>query len=169
MCRASTQHKSLYNSESALHICVSTFTDSSNNRLCSAVIHTGRSVYDWTFRPSVQTCVIQRSAVYVNVCMLACSVQFSHSVMSNSLWPHGLQHARPPCPSPAPGVYTNSCPSSRWSHPASSSCHPLLLPTSILPSIRVFRWISSLHQVAKVLEFQLQDQSFKWIFRTDFL
>ena len=44
------------------------------------------------------------------------SVQFSHSVMSDSLWPHGLQHARLPCPSPTPGVYSNSCPLSRWCH-----------------------------------------------------
>jgi len=49
------------------------------------------------------------------------SVQFSHAVESNSLWPHELQHARPPCPSPTPGVHSNSCPSSRWSHPAISS------------------------------------------------
>ena len=49
------------------------------------------------------------------------SVQFSRSVMSNSLRPHGLQHARPPCPSPAPGVYPNSCPLSRWCHPTISS------------------------------------------------
>ena len=49
------------------------------------------------------------------------SVQFSHSVMSNSLWPHGLRHARPSCPSPTPGAYSNSCPSSRWCHPTISS------------------------------------------------
>ena len=49
------------------------------------------------------------------------SVQFSHSVMSDSLWPHEPQHARPPCPSPTPGVYSNSCPSSQWCHPAISS------------------------------------------------
>ena len=49
------------------------------------------------------------------------SVQFSHSIMSDSLWPHGLQHARLPCPSPAPGAYSNSCPSSRWCHPTISS------------------------------------------------
>ena len=49
------------------------------------------------------------------------SVQFSHSVVSNSLWPHELQHTRPPCPWPTPGVYSNSCPSSRWCHPAISS------------------------------------------------
>ena len=52
---------------------------------------------------------------------LLSSVQFSHSVMSNSLRPHELQHARPLCPSPTPGVHPNSCPSSRWCHPAISS------------------------------------------------
>ena len=45
------------------------------------------------------------------------SVQFSHCVVTNSLWPHGLQHNRPPCPSPTPGVYSNSCPLSRWCYP----------------------------------------------------
>ena len=48
-------------------------------------------------------------------------VQFSRSVVSNSLWPHGLQHARPPCPSPIPRVYSNSCPPSQWCHPTISS------------------------------------------------
>ena len=47
--------------------------------------------------------------------------QFSHSVVSGSLWPDESQHARPPCPSPTPRVYSNSCPSSRWWHPAISS------------------------------------------------
>ena len=49
------------------------------------------------------------------------SVQFSCSFMSDSLWPHELQHARPPCPLPTPGVHSNSRPSSRWCHPAISS------------------------------------------------
>ena len=49
------------------------------------------------------------------------SVQFSCSVMSNSLWPRGLQHARLPCPSPSPGACSNSCPLSRWCHPTISS------------------------------------------------
>ena len=48
------------------------------------------------------------------------SVQFTHSVVSDSLRPHRLQHTRPPCPSPTPGVYSNSCPSSRWCHPTIS-------------------------------------------------
>ena len=50
------------------------------------------------------------------------SVQFSHSVVSDSLWPHGLQHARPPCPSPTPEAYSNSRPSSQWCHPTISPC-----------------------------------------------
>ena len=49
------------------------------------------------------------------------SVQFSRSVMSDSLWPQGLQHPRPPCPSPTPRVHPKPCPSSRWCHPTSSS------------------------------------------------
>ena len=67
------------------------------------------------------------------------SVQFSLSIMSDCLWTHESQHARPPCPSPIPRVYPNSCPSSQWCHPAisSSSC-PRLLLTPIPPSIRVF-------------------------------
>ena len=53
------------------------------------------------------------------------SVQFSRSFVSNSLWPHGPQHARPPCPSPTHEVYRNSCPLSRWCHlPISSSVIP---------------------------------------------
>ena len=48
-------------------------------------------------------------------------VQFSRSIMSDSLWPHRLQHPRPPCPSPTPGAYPNSCPSSQWYHPTISS------------------------------------------------
>ena len=70
--------------------------------------------------------------------MHCCSVQFSHSVVANSLGPHESQHARPPHPSPTPGVHSNSCPSSWWCHPTISSCHPLLLLPSIFPSIRVF-------------------------------
>ena len=67
------------------------------------------------------------------------SVQFSCSVVSDSLRPHELQHARPPCLSPALGVHSDSSPSSQWCHPAiSSSVVPLLLLPPIPPSIRVF-------------------------------
>ena len=67
------------------------------------------------------------------------SVQFSHSVVSDSLWPHKLQHARPPCPSQTPGVYPNSCPSSRWCHPTISNHLSSPFPPALnFPSIRVF-------------------------------
>ena len=59
------------------------------------------------------------------------SVQFSHSVLSDSLRPHGLQHARPPCPSPSPGSCSNSYPSSWWCHPTVSSS---VVPFSCLQS-----------------------------------
>ena len=87
--------------------------------------------------------------------------------MSDSFRPHGLQHTRPPCPSPTPRNYSKSCLLSQWCHPAISS--------SVIPSSSCLQafWASgsfqmrqSSHQVAKVLEFQLQHQSFQWIFRT---
>ena len=163
-------------------------------------------------------------------------IQFSHSIVFDSLQPHGLQHTRLPCPSSTPRAYSHSCPSYQWCHPTISSsvipsptafnlsqhctfssdqslshvrlfatpwiaahqaslsitnswsllkhmsiesvmpsnhhilCHPLLLLLPIPPSIKVFfQWVNSSHEVAKVLEFQLQHQSFQWIFRTDLL
>jgi len=55
-----------------------------------------------------------------NFCVIKFSVQFSCIVVSDTLWPHGLQHARLPCPSPTPGACSNSCPSSQWCHPTIS-------------------------------------------------
>ena len=60
-------------------------------------------------------------SVVVEFFIYCASVQFSHSVMFNSLWPHGLQHPRLPCPSTIPGAYSNSCSSSQWCHPTISS------------------------------------------------
>ena len=75
------------------------------------------------------------------------SVQFSHSVVSDSLWPHELQHTRPPCPSPTPGVHPNSCPSNRWCHPVTSSsvvpfyfCPQSLPASESFPMSQLFAW-----------------------------
>ena len=98
------------------------------------------------------------------------SIQFSHSVMPNCLQPHGLQHARLLCPSPTSGACSDSCLSSRWCHPTIlSSVSPFSSCLQSFPASGSFKWVSCSYQVAKLLEFQLQHQSFQWIFRTDFL
>ena len=93
------------------------------------------------------------------------SIQFSCSVVCDSLRPHGLQHSRPPCPSPTPGPCSNSCP---WVGDAIQPSHPLSSPSSPTFNLSqdqgLFKWVSSSHQVAQVLELQLQNQSFQRIF-----
>ena len=103
------------------------------------------------------------------------SVQFSSSVVSDSLRPHEPQHARPPCPAPTPRIHPNPSPLSQWCHPTISSS---VIPFSSCPqsfpasgSFQMSQLIATLWplQVAKVLEFQLQHQPFQWTPRTDFL
>ena len=76
---------------------------------------TSEHLHDWVF-PNISCGVFCQ---FIFICLT--SVQCSRSVMSNSLQPHGLQHARLPCPSSTPRAYSNSCPLSRWSHPTISS------------------------------------------------
>ena len=96
-------------------------------------------------------------------------VQFSCSAVSDSLQPHGLQHARPPCPSPTPRACSNSCPSSWWCHPSiSSSVIPFSSCLQSFPASGSFPMSQSSHQVAKILKFHLQHQSLQLIFRDDF-
>ena len=96
------------------------------------------------------------------------SVQFSRSVVSNSLRPHESQHARPPCPSPITGVHSNSCPSSPWCHPAiSSSVIPFSSCPQTLPASKSFPMSQSSHEAAKVLDFQLYNHSFQRNARAD--
>ena len=90
--------------------------------------------------------------------------------MSDSLQPHGLQYTRLPCPSPSPGVSSNSCPLSRWCYPTvSSSAARFSSCTQSFPVSGLFQGVGSLNQVAKVLELQFQHQPFQWIFRVEFL
>ena len=97
---------------------------------------------------------------------LACyhfsSAQFSRSVVSNSLRPCGLQHARTPCPLPTPRVYSDSCPLNRWNHPTiSSSIIPFSSHLQSFPASGSFKWVSSSHRLAKasasVLSMNIQD------------
>ena len=97
------------------------------------------------------------------------SVQFSRSVMSDSLWPHEMQHSRPPCPSPTPGVHPNSCASSQWCHPAISSsvvpfsfCPQSLPASESFPMSQLFAWGGQSIGVSastSVLPMNTQDQS----------
>ena len=84
------------------------------------------------------------------------SVQFSCSIVSNTLWPYGLQHARLPCPSPTPRAHSNSCP---WRWYAIQPSHALLSPSPLAFNLAQhqghFQWVSSLHQVAKLWSFSL--------------
>ena len=98
------------------------------------------------------------------------SVQFSLSVMCDSWQPHEPQHARPPCLSPIPKFTQTHV---HWVSDAIQPSHPLSSPSP--PALNLsqhhglFKWDSTSHQMARVLEFQPQHQSFQWIFRTDFL
>ena len=79
-----------------------------------------------------------------------------------SLWPHGLQHTRVPCPSPSPGACSN------WCIESVMPSNHLILCLPLLQYQGLFQWVSLLHQVAKVFELQLQHQSFQWIFKVYF-
>ena len=110
----------------------------------------------------IYTLYIHIYIIYKHICIS--SVQFSCSVVSDSLWPHELQHARPPCPSPTPGVHPNSCASRgdaiQPSHPLSSPSPPAPNPSQ---HQGLFQWVKSSHEVAKVLEFQPQHQPYVYI------
>ena len=102
-------------------------------------------------------------------CQALSSVQFSHSVVSDSLQPHESQHARPPCPSPTPGVHPNSRPLSRWCHPAISSsvvpfssCTQYLPASESFPMSQLFTWggqSTGVSALASVLPMNTQDWS----------
>ena len=92
-----------------------------------------------------RSCVITNDQLFVVI--LIFSVQFSRSVMSDSLWPHESQHARPPCPSPTPRAHRDSRPSSQWCHPAISSsvvsfssCPQPLPASKSFPMSQFFAW-----------------------------
>ena len=103
-----------------------------------------------------------QSHFFVNLCMLL----FSCSVVSNSLWPHGLQHALLPCTSPSPRVCLNSCPSNQTCLLIiSSSVTRFILALSLSQHQGLLQLVDSSHQVVEVLE--LHHQSFRWIFRVD--
>ena len=125
------------------------------------------------YRKVIQICVYIYVRVYTyifsNFIPLYHSVQFSRSVASDSLRPHELQHARPPCPSPTPRVHSDSCASSRWCHPAISSsvvpfssCPQSLPASESFPVSQLFTWdgqSTGVSALASFLPMNTQDWS----------
>ena len=124
-----------------------------------------QSCFCWLYRasPSLATTNI------INLTIQFRSAQFSHSVVSDSLRPHESQHARPPCPSPTPGVDSNSRPLSRWCHPAISSsvvpfssCPQSLPASESFPMSQLFAWrgqSTGVSALASFLPKNIQDWS----------
>ena len=163
VCKISTGFNSLY----MVYICCCC----SVAKLCPALLQphglqTARLLCPWDF-PGKNTRMDFHFLLWE---IFPSSVQLSRSVVSDSLWPQRLQYTRPPFPLPTPRVYSNSCPLSRWCHPTiSSSVVPFSSHLQSFPASGSFQMSHPSHQVAKVLEFQLQHQSFQWILRTNFL
>ena len=132
-------------------------------------VHMGICVWALTVRKYDCMCVrvvhFRAHCMSEHECVCYCSVPESCLTLRS----HGRQHARLPCPSLSPWVCSNSCPLSWWCHPTiSSSSSPSPPALNLSQHQGLCQWVSSSHQVAKVLEFQLQCQSFQWIFRTEF-
>ena len=123
--------------------------------------------YDWATSPSQNRTEQSQENDRAPVSFL---LLFSSKLCLNSLRPHRLQHTRLPCPSLSPRVCSNSGLLSRWCHPTiSSSVSPFSFCPHSFQHQGPFHWVSSSHQVAKVLELQLQHQFCQWIFRVDVL
>ena len=115
------------------------------------------------------TIIMYFSSIYYSSFKITCKylsgILVFQSLSCVWLWNHELQHDRLPYPSLSPGVSSNSCPLSQWWHPTiSASVIPFSSHFQSFQHQGLFQWVSSLHQVAKVLELQLQPQSFQWIF-----
>ena len=126
----------------------------------------------WQFSSKILPMVIMGwpkiSSQYFQNTQLSSFHSFTQSCQT--LRHHESQHARPPYPSPTPKVYPDSCPLNWWCHPAiSSSVSPFSSCPQSLPASGPFQWVNSSQEVAKILEFHLQHQSFQWTPRTDFL
>ena len=126
------------------------------------------SPLEWTGWISLQSKGLPR--VFSNTTPQFSSVQFSRSVVSDSLQPHGLQQARAPCPSPTPGTCSKSCPSSWWCHPTiSSSVVPFSSCLQSFPASGSFQMSWFFPSGDQSTGASASAQSLQWIIRTDFL
>ena len=116
---------------SLVHSCITAF--------CLHLLSSSLCIYVSSLLIRTSVIVGPTQIQYSLLVLIPLSIQFSRSVVSDSLRPHELQHARPPCPSPTPGVHSNSRPSSRWCHPAiSSSVVPFSSCPQSLPASESF-------------------------------
>ena len=141
-------------------------------------VNTIKHLYDFStlhlwlllLSPSLTFPLSSKTGGSAQAALVLITIQFSCSVMSNSLWHHGLQHSRLPCPSPTPAAYSNSCPLRWWCHPTiSSSIIHFSSCLQSFPASRSFPMSQFFTSGGQSLKFQFQHQSFQWIFRADFL
>ena len=122
----------------------------------------------WQAREWSEVSKTQPRPQRANTCISCCCCSVARSCPT--LQPHGLQHTRPPCPSPSSRVAQTHV---HWVSDAIQPSHPLSSPSP--PAVNLsqyqglYQWVSSSHRVAKILEPHLSHQSFQWIFRLDFL
>ena len=149
-----------------LRCCVSVFCSCGEQRLLSLQYSALSSCSTW----AQQLCCTQQCLGNIQknwVCQLSSVQSLSRLRLFATRW---TTAHRPPCPSPTPRVHPNPCPLDQWCHPTISSSVVPSPPALNLSQHRgLFQWVSSSHQVAKILELQLHHQSFQWIFRADLL
>ena len=136
------------NLKQSFHICMEGDYINTTNKYC----YTPTLISHYTEGIKQRLLVEKTDTLKNRSFMIKISVQFSCSVMSDSLWPHGLQYTSLPRPSPTPRACSNSCPLSRWCHPTiSSSAVPFSSCLQSFPASGLFQWVGSSHQVAKIL------------------
>ena len=130
--------------------------------------HSAPDLQMWTSIPSQPVSILNIIKYIHFLNALLTGLLFSHSVMSESLQPHGLQHARLPCPPVSSTVCSSSYPLSWWCYVTISSSVTPFFYLQSFPASGSFP-MNWLFTSGKILELQLQHQSFRWIFRVDFL
>ena len=127
--------------------------------------------WEWAIKSPAHRIALKWNQQHSLAMNLIFFIQFSSVTQSClTLRPHGLQHARLPCPSPTPGACSNSCPLSQWCHPTiSSSVVPFSSCLQSFPASAFLPMTQFFASGGQVLKFQLQHQSLQWIFRTDIL
>ena len=173
----------VFSSESAFHIrwpnyWTFSFSISPSNEYSGLIFFrlTGLITLQWGLSRVFSSTTVRRHQFFcaqhflLSISHICTSVQFSCSVVSDSLWPHESQHTRPPWPSPTPRIIQTHV---HGVGDAIQPSHPLLSPSlsafSLSQHQSLFQRVSFSYQVTQILDFQLQHQSFQWIFRTDFL